>query len=78
MGMLLHAQTELTARKVQEKAKSFMGSEFSYADMTPPAIEKFGYTFLQDTTIGEEPRVCYVWVNRPLYIPPIFAIFIKK
>ncbi len=29
-----------------EKAKSFMGSEFSYADMTPPNIEDFKYKLL--------------------------------
>ena len=32
-----------------EKAKSFMGSEFSYADMTPPNINDFKYKLL-----GEE------------------------
>ena len=26
-----------------EKAKSFMGSEFSYADITPPTLDDFGY-----------------------------------
>jgi len=32
-----------------ENAKSFMGSEFSYADITPPTVEDFRYTIL-----GEE------------------------
>lgn len=32
-----------------EKSKNFMGSEFSYADMTPPTIEDFTYKIL-----GEE------------------------
>lgn len=32
-----------------ENAKSFMGSEFSYADMTPPTVEDFTYNIL-----GEE------------------------
>ncbi len=29
-----------------EKAKNFMGSEFSYADMTPPTLDDFTYTIL--------------------------------
>jgi hypothetical protein len=29
-----------------EKAKNFMGSEFSYADMTPPALDDFTYAIL--------------------------------
>ena len=32
-----------------ERAKSFMGSEFTYADMTPPILEDFTFTLL-----GEE------------------------
>jgi outer membrane lipoprotein-sorting protein len=32
-----------------EKAKSFMGSEFSYADITPPTLDDFTYN-----TLGEE------------------------
>jgi outer membrane lipoprotein-sorting protein len=32
-----------------EKSKNFMGSEFSYADMTPPTLEDFAYKIL-----GEE------------------------
>jgi hypothetical protein len=32
-----------------EKAKNFMGSEFTYADMTPPALEDFKFT-----NLGEE------------------------
>ncbi|MFC2131045.1 outer membrane lipoprotein-sorting protein [Bacteroidota bacterium] len=34
-----------------EKAKSFMGSEFSYADMTPPRIEDFKYKLLGEEKI---------------------------
>jgi len=34
-----------------EKAKNFMGSEFTYADMTPPVLEDFTYTLL-----GEEEQ----------------------
>jgi len=32
-----------------EKAKNFMGSEFSYADMTPPNLDDFTYTLLGDS-----------------------------
>jgi hypothetical protein len=32
-----------------EKAKNFMGSEFSYADMTPPSLNDFTYTVLGDS-----------------------------
>ncbi len=38
-----------------EKAKSFMGSEFSYADMTPPNLEDFNYKMLEDALVGETP-----------------------
>ena len=34
-----------------EKAKNFMGSEFTYADMTPPVLEEFTYALL-----GEEEQ----------------------
>ena len=34
-----------------EKSKNFMGSEFTYADMTPPVLEEFTYTLL-----GEKER----------------------
>ncbi len=32
-----------------EKAKNFMGSEFSYADMTPPTLDDFTYTLLGES-----------------------------
>lgn len=41
-----------------EKAKSFMGSEFSYADMTPPNLDDFSYNKLADEKIDGED--CYV------------------
>ena len=41
-----------------ENAKSFMGSEFSYADMSTPAVEDFNYKFLKDQNVGN--HVCYV------------------
>ncbi len=41
-----------------ENAKSFMGSEFSYADMSMPTVEDFTYKFLPEETVNGEP--CYV------------------
>ncbi|MBN1621296.1 MAG: outer membrane lipoprotein-sorting protein [Endomicrobiales bacterium] len=41
-----------------EKAKSFMGSEFSYADMTPPILDDFTYKMLEAQTVRDIP--CYV------------------
>ena len=35
-----------------ENAKSFMGSEFSYADMTPPTVEDFTYKILGEEEIN--------------------------
>lgn len=35
-----------------EKAKNFMGSEFSYADMTPPILDDFTYKILGEQEIG--------------------------
>lgn len=34
-----------------EKAKSFMGSEFSYADMTPPNLDDFSYRILGEPKV---------------------------
>ncbi|MCK9346674.1 MAG: outer membrane lipoprotein-sorting protein [Bacteroidales bacterium] len=41
-----------------ENAKSFMGSEFSYADMALPTVEDFNYKFLTEETVNGE--ACYV------------------
>ncbi|ADK80399.1 outer membrane lipoprotein-sorting protein [Sediminispirochaeta smaragdinae] len=38
-----------------ENAKSFMGSEFSYADMSIPTVEDFAYRLLTDEIVGGEP-----------------------
>ncbi|MCP4133108.1 MAG: outer membrane lipoprotein-sorting protein [bacterium] len=35
-----------------EKAKNFMGSEFSYADITPPVLNDFKYTLLKEESVG--------------------------
>lgn len=40
-----------------EKAKNFMGSEFSYADMTPPALEDFTYKILGEDEV--ESTLCW-------------------
>lgn len=40
-----------------EKAKNFMGSEFSYADMTPPNLDDFTYTILGESEA--EGVVCW-------------------
>ena len=34
-----------------ERAKSFMGSEFSYADMAPPILDEFTYTILSEKEV---------------------------
>lgn len=41
-----------------ENAKSFMGSEFSYADMSMPTVEDFTYKFLPEESVNGE--TCYV------------------
>ena len=35
-----------------EKAKNFMGSEFTYADMTPPILENFSYEILGEEDVA--------------------------
>lgn len=35
-----------------ERAKSFMGSEFSYADMSPPLLDEFTYRILSEKEMG--------------------------
>ncbi len=40
-----------------EKAKNFMGSEFSYADMTPPTLDDFNYKKLEEQEI--EGTICW-------------------
>ncbi|WP_461637130.1 outer membrane lipoprotein-sorting protein [Labilibaculum euxinus] len=40
-----------------ENAKSFMGSEFSYADMSQPTVEDYNYKLLTDETVSGE--ACY-------------------
>lgn len=40
------------------KSGSFMGSDFSYADMTDRPLEYYDYTLLQESKIGDHP----VWV----------------
>jgi len=40
-----------------ERAKSFMGSEFSYADMAPPILDEFTYNILTETVA--EGTLCW-------------------
>lgn len=40
-----------------EKAKNFMGSEFTYADMTPPSLNDFTFNKLADETV--DGVTCY-------------------
>jgi len=35
-----------------EKAKNFMGSEFTYADMTPPSLNEFTFNRLEDQEVN--------------------------
>jgi hypothetical protein len=35
-----------------EKAKNFMGSEFTYADMTPPILDDFSYDILGEEDVA--------------------------
>ena len=45
------------------RSGSFMGSEFSYEDMTPPEVEKFTYRYLRDEPCG--PLDCTVTERVP-------------
>lgn len=38
-----------------EKAKNFMGSEFTYADMTPPILDDFSYKILGEEAVEGMP-----------------------
>ncbi|MCK4644567.1 outer membrane lipoprotein-sorting protein [bacterium] len=38
-----------------EKSKRFMGSEFSYADMSPPPLDDFKFILLGEENVGEIP-----------------------
>ncbi len=46
-----------------ENAKSFMGSEFSYADLSIPILEDFTYRLLPDTSV--DGQLCYVLESTP-------------
>lgn len=66
------------------KGGSFMGSEFSYEDMSSPIVEKFNYMYLRDETyqgrpvfvverIPKDPYSLYskevAWIDQEHYIP---------
>lgn len=44
MWLFMPALRKIRRIVASDKAKSFMGSEFSYADITPPAVADFTYT----------------------------------
>ena len=46
------------------RSGSFMGSEFSYEDMSPPEVEEFTYRYLRDEPCGE--LTCTVTEQFPL------------
>jgi len=46
-----------------DKAKSFMGSEFSYADVTPPSLADFTYSLKGSETVGKV--ACWVVEAKP-------------
>ena len=45
-----------------EKAKNFMGSEFTYSDMTPPALEDFTFKLLADEEVNGTPCYQVEWI----------------
>ncbi|MCY4642992.1 MAG: outer membrane lipoprotein-sorting protein [Bacteriovoracales bacterium] len=42
------------------RSGSFMGSEFSYEDLSTPEVEKYTYKYLRDETCGELKLTCSV------------------
>ncbi len=48
----------------REKSKSFMGSEFSNANMTAPGLEDFTYSLLDEETFNG--KVCYQVASTPV------------
>lgn len=49
----LPATNRVTRLNSSGQSKSFMGSEFSYEDMNPPAVSKFTYKYLRDEPCGD-------------------------
>ncbi len=45
-----------------DKAKNFMGSEFSYADMTPPALDDFMFNILGEERVREIDCYKLEWI----------------
>jgi hypothetical protein len=52
MWLFLPALRKTRRIVASEKAKSFMGSEFSYADITPPALDDFTYALLGSEAVA--------------------------
>jgi len=46
-----------------EKSKNFMGSEFTYADITPPSVEDFNQKLIKSDKAGEVD--CWVIESKP-------------
>jgi Outer membrane lipoprotein-sorting protein len=59
----LPAQKKTRRIVSSEKAKSFMGSEFSYADMTPPAVEDFNHKLAGEENV--EGVDCWIIESTP-------------
>jgi hypothetical protein len=47
-----------------DKAKNFMGSEFSYADMTPPTLDDFQFNLLEPGEIDGIPCYQIEWIPK--------------
>ncbi|PCH83675.1 MAG: outer membrane lipoprotein-sorting protein [Piscirickettsiaceae bacterium] len=75
------------------KGGSFMGSEFSYEDMSSRELEKYSYKYIRDDTYKGRPvfvveqtpndarslySKMYVWVDQKEYIPWKFEYFNRR
>jgi hypothetical protein len=63
MWLFLPAMRKTRRIVSSERAKSFMGSEFTYADMTPPPLDDFSYKLLKTEPMGGTP--CWVIEMKP-------------
>lgn len=50
----------------RKKTGPFMGSEFSFEDMSAPTLEKFQYRYLRDESCGDPELNCHVIERIPL------------
>jgi outer membrane lipoprotein-sorting protein len=63
MWLFLPAMRKTRRIVSSERAKSFMGSEFTYADMTPPPLDDFTYALQKTVPIDGVP--CWVIEMKP-------------